>query len=151
MSGALGPYGQPPGEYEIMPGTIFLQSVTIPLSHLSGFKLHISVYEDDADRLARLALPTLRVLHVHHKVVRDIAAYRRMQAGDQRGKFITIYPGPAERAQRVVDALDPGLHAHNFRRGPVPTTRQSNHQTAEIRVGDTGMISCYWTDDYVNV
>ncbi len=151
MSGALGPYGQPPGEYAIMPGTIFLQSITIPLSYLSGFKLHISVHEEDADRLARLALPTLRLLQAHHKVVRDLDAYRRMQAGNQRGKFITVYPGPAQRAQRVVDTLDPVLVSNAFRRGPVPTTRQSNHQTAEIRVGGSGMISCYWTDDYVNV
>lgn len=144
MSGATGPWGQPPGEYLPTLGTIFDETVTIPLTHLAGFKLHISVDPADADALARVALPTLRLLHVHHKVVRSGALYTQMNLGSQRGKFITIYPGPVRPAQRVVDTLDPTLAARGFRPGPVPTTRQSDHRTYEIRVGDSGMISCYW-------
>jgi hypothetical protein len=146
MSHAImtGPWGQPTGEYLPTPGTIFDETVTIPLTHLEGFKLHISVDPADADALARVVLPTLRLLHVHHKVVRSRALYERMNRGEQRGKFITIYPGPAQPAQRIVDTLDPTLIARAFRHGPLPMTRQSDHQTYEIRVGGRGMISCYW-------
>ena len=145
-----GPWEQPAGEYVWMPGTIFVVSATIPLAYRSGFKLHISVLRDDADPLARLALPTLRLLHVHHKVVRSQAEYERMCQGFQRGKFVTVYPGPAPAAQRVVDTLDQTLTARRFRPGPVPTTRQSRHTTPEIRVGSSGLFSTYWCDDYQN-
>lgn len=150
MSDAFGygPYGQPPGEYERMRGTVFYQSTTIPLLVRSGFKLHISVHEDEADALARVALPTLRLLHVHHKVVKDVETYRRMNRGDQRGKFITVYPGGARPSQRVLDTLDATVD--RFRRGPSPTTRQSDHMTHEIRVGNSGLFSTYWCRDYYN-
>ena len=150
MSGAsmTGAWGQPTGEYIPTYGTIFDESLTIPLAYPSGFKLHVSVDPTDADALARLVLPTLRLLHVHHKVVRSLSLYEQMNRGPQRGKFITIYPGPAEPAQRVVDMLDPTLVGSGFRHGPAPTTRQSDHTTYEIRVGNSGMISCYWCTDY---
>jgi hypothetical protein len=144
MSISTGPWGQPTGEYLPTPRTPFDETVTIPLTDLVGFKLHISAHPDDADVLARVVLPTLRVLHVHHKVVRSEAAYVRLNVGSQRGKFITIYPGPARSAQRVLDTLDPTLVARGFRPGPVPTTRQSGHREHEIRVGDSGLVSCYW-------
>jgi len=145
-----GPWGQPVGEYIFMPGTVFEFSLTIPLAQKGGFKLHVSVHPEDADPLARLALPTLRLLHVHHKVVRNRELYERMNRGAQRGKFITIYPGPAAKAQAVVDALEPGIARHGFRPGPPPTTRQSRHTTYEIRIGRSGLISCYWCEDYEN-
>ena len=142
------PYGQPPGEYRWMFQTPFYESVTIPLRINTGFKLHISVHEEDADALARVALPTLRLLSVHHKVVKDLAEYRALNSGLQRGKFITIYPGPAQPSQRVVDRLDVTLA--RFRRGPAPTTRQSRHREAEIRIGRSGLFSAYWCEDYVH-
>jgi len=149
-SALTGPWGQPRDDYIWMPGTIFVMSLSIPLAQQSGFKLHISVHPGDADALARLALPTLRLLHVHHKVVRSQMDYDRMERGSQRGKLITVYPGPARLAQRVVDTLDITLVTRRFRKGPVPTTRQSGHATQEIRVGQSGMISSYWCSDYEN-
>ncbi len=150
MSDALTycPYGQPPGEYQWMFGTVFYESATIPLMVNTGFKLHISVHEDDADALARIALPTLRLLHVHHKVVKDVETYRELNRGNQRGKFITIYPGGAGPSQRVLDTLDATVD--RFRRGPSPATRQSRHRTHEIRVGNSGLFSTYWCQDYEN-
>jgi len=142
------PWGQPPGEYRWMFQTIFFESATIPLLANTGFKLHISVHEDDADALARVALPTLRLLRVHHKVVRDLETYRGMNTRNQRGKFITIYPGAARPSQRVVDALDSTVG--RFRRGPSPSTRQSGHREYEIRVGQSGLFSTYWCQDYAN-
>ncbi|HET6520686.1 MAG TPA: hypothetical protein VFG47_12840 [Geminicoccaceae bacterium] len=135
-------------EYIPVPGTIFSMSLAIPLAHRSGFKLHVSVDPADADELARLVLPTLRLLHVHHKVVQSQELYQWLSSRSQRGKFITVYPGPAGPAQRVVDTLDPTLVARRFRRGPVPATRQSGHTTHEVRVGQSGMISCYWCESY---
>jgi hypothetical protein len=149
-SAATGPWGQTHGDYIWMPGTIFLMSLGIPLAHRSGFKLHVSVHPDDAEPLARLALPLLRQLHVHHKVVRSPADYERMDRGTQRGKFITVYPGPGGVAQRVVNALDAALVGRRLRIGPLPATRQSRHAEHEIPVGQSGMISSYWCGDYEN-
>lgn len=147
-------YGQPPGAYYVVERRIFAFS-EIPLEYQGGYKIHVSVSPETADRAARTLLPTLRLLHVHHKVVKSVADYQRMCQGHQAGKFITIYPGPAGRAQRVLDTLDPvliGLRsrptAHSVHPGPLPRTRQSNHLTTEIRVGNSGMVSTYWTDDY---
>jgi hypothetical protein len=141
MTSMTGPWGQPTGDF-------FDESFTILLGHQGGFKLHVSVDPSEAEALAHVALPTLRLLHVHHKVVRSQALYEQMNRGAQRGKFITIYPGPARPSQRVVDTLEPTLIARGFRPGPVPTTRKSDHLTHEIRIGGSGMISCYWCQNY---
>jgi len=102
-------WSQPPDEYEPVPGTIFVESKNIPLRSLVGFKIHISVDPIDVRRCAELVLPTLRLTYLHHKVVGDDERYRRMNKTDQRGKFITVYPGPAVFAQRVLDWIDPLL------------------------------------------
>lgn len=143
-----GLYGQPSNEYEVF---IPFAETILKCAQQGGFKLHVSVATDNADSLARVILPTLRLLHVHHKVVLPGMFYRNMNNGDQRGKFITVYAGMAAAAQRVVDVIDPvlcRLIAEGIRPGPVPTTRQSNHREAEIRVGRSGMISTYYADNY---
>lgn len=143
-----GLYGQPSDEYEVfMPFAETLLKCAQP----GGYKLHVSVEVEHADPLARGILPTLRLLHVHHKVVLPGMFYRNMSNGDQRGKFITVYPGVAAAAQQVVDAIDPilcRLIADGIRPGPVPTTRQSQHRESEIRVGRSGMISTYYAENY---
>jgi len=139
-------YGQPSDEYEVfMP---FAETL-LKCGQVGGFKLHVSVDPDHADRLARVILATLRLLHVHHKVVLPGLFYRNMNNGDQRGKFITVYSGAS--AQRVVDTIDPvllRLRSQGVRPGPAPTTRQSRHTEAEIRVGQSGMIYTYFADSY---
>jgi hypothetical protein len=143
-------YGQPSDEYEMfMP--IFFAETRIKSGQVGGFKLHVTVDVADADRLARVVLPTLRLLHVHHKVVLPGEFYRTMNRGDERGKFITIYPGGAASSQRIVDAIDPvllRLRSQGVRPGPIPTTRQSRHKEAEIQIGRSGMIWSYWADNY---
>jgi hypothetical protein len=155
-------YGQPPGEYVVnglrqargavpawLPKTIFVfwrGELRFPL----GWKLHISVRDADADRLARLALPTLRLMNVYHKVIapwEDYAAFNR--DSQQRGKFITVYPGPdPNTAQRVLDTLDALFRREGFVPGPLPSVRRTGHTTHEVPVGQSGMFSCLWSDDY---
>ena len=116
---------------------------------MGGFKLHVTVDTERADRLARVILPTLQMLHVHHKVVLP-GRYTQHQQQQSRG-FITVYPGAAAWAQRVVDTIDPvllRLRSQGVRPGPAPTTRQSRHTEAEIRIGQSGMIRTYWADNY---
>jgi hypothetical protein len=141
-------YGQPNDEYEVF---IPFAETKLKCGQVGGFKLHVTVDTDHADRLARVILPTLRLLHVHHKVVLPGEFYRNINYSDQRGKFITVYPGAAASAQRVVDTIDPvllRLRSQGVRPGPAPTTRQSRHTEAEIRIGQSGMIRTYWADNY---
>ena len=105
-----------------------------------GIKLHVSVHESYAEVAARSVLPKLREMRVAHKVVRNLEQYRRQLAGKQGGKFITIYTTGQERAQQVVAALEEELSWLGIMPGPVPTTRDSHHQSAEARIGQTGLI-----------
>jgi len=103
-------YGQPTGPtgYDVVDSPIFAcwmpvltvvgEEVRHPFE--GGYKLHLSVAPEDAERVARHVLPVLQDLRMDHKVVFPVAAYVAMNEGDQRGKFITVYPGPDSRASR---------------------------------------------------
>jgi hypothetical protein len=141
-------YGLPADRYEIFMPIMFAET-RLKSQYPGGFKLHITVATDHADPLARAILPILQ--RTHHKVVLPGGHYARLNEGDERGKFITIYPGPAAPSQNVIDAIDPillQLRSQGIRPGPVPTTRQSNHAEAEIRIGQSGLIRTYWADSY---
>jgi hypothetical protein len=117
-----------------------------------GFKIHVTAHPDDAEVVARTVLPRLRAMRVPHKVVRDRSTYLRIHGGDQRGKFITIYPGASGQAQLVVDQFDPALAnlrlSGGLRPGPVPHARRSGHTLPEIRVGRSGLVFTIYSDDY---
>ncbi|HJQ59331.1 MAG TPA: hypothetical protein VJ890_20665 [Vineibacter sp.] len=141
-------YGQPDALYEVFMPIMFAETIRKG-PHGGGFKLHVTVATDHADPLARAILPLLR--DTHHKVVLPGDYYGRLNNGNERGKFITIYAGPAAPSQQVVNVIDPvllQLRAQGILPGPVPTTRQSNHREDEIRIGQSGMIRTYWADDY---
>jgi len=97
-------YGQPtgPAGYDIIDSPIFacwmpvLAVVGDEVRHPfeGGYKLHLSVDPEDAERVAQHVLPVLQDLRVDHKVVFPVTAYVAMNEGEQRGKFITVYPGP---------------------------------------------------------
>ncbi len=157
-------YGQPAGAYRTqglrqggdtlrvwLPRTIFMEW-NHPLLYTSGWKFHISVDPADADRLARLALPTLRMIDVHHKVIGPWVDYERFnRESNQRGKFITVYPGPSQgAAQRVLDVLDTTCRQHGFIPGPLPSVRRTGFASHEIPIGESGMFSCLWSDDYTS-
>ena len=155
-------YGQPAGEYHTqglrqasdgipawLPGSVFMEW-NHTLLFQNGWKIHVSVDAADAERLAHLALPTLRMMQSHHKVIGPWVDYERFnRESRQRGKFITVYPGPSvDAAQRVLDVLDTACRRHGFTPGPLPSVRKTNHSTYEIPIGVSGMFSCLWSDDY---
>jgi hypothetical protein len=139
-------YGQPDNEYEVfMP---FAETV-LKTPHQSGWKLHVTVSTEHHEQLARVALPTLRLLHTHHKVVLP-HFYAGFNAGPQAGKFITVYAGPEPAALRIVDTLDPvlsRLRHGGVRPGPVPMNRQSNHTQPEEAAGASGVIYRLWLNN----
>ena len=144
-------YGQPVSNegYNIIDSLIFLywmpvltvvgDVVTHPYNN--GYKVHVSVDAGDAERVARRLLPELQSLDLDHKVVYPLSEYIAMNAGEQRGKFITIYPGPImEGFTRLIGALDPILEGMSARPGPQPMDRQSGHSQVERRIGRSGLL-----------
>lgn len=106
-----------------------------------GYKVHVSVDPSDADRVARRILPELQAWALDHKVYHDVATYRAQNEGDQKGKFITIYPGPVlEGFTRLVNRLDPILLGMKAMPGPAPRARLKNHAETEQRIGLSGLL-----------
>jgi hypothetical protein len=99
--------------------------------------------------LARVILPTLRILHTHHKVVLP-GTYARFNTGDSAGKFITVYAGPLGPASRIVSTIDTvltGLRAGGVEPGPTPMNRQAGYAEPEEAIGGSGMITWVWLDN----
>jgi hypothetical protein len=110
--------------------------------HSGGYKLHVSVDPDDAERVAHVALPLLQSLQVSHKVVYPLSAYGSINASAQRGKFITIFPGPTQHDFALVaDALDASLAEMNARPGPRALNRQAAYACTERSYGQSGLLS----------
>ena len=108
-----------------------------------GIKLHVSAAPHFAEIVARSVLPKLRDLKIHHKVCKNLQLYlelNKLNEGKQGGKFITIYTGGQAQMQLVVNAIDRELVWMGVVRGPVPTTRDSNHGLEETSVGRSGLI-----------
>lgn len=118
----------------------FTEWLVVPVLPNGGIKLHISVQPHFAEIVARSVLPKLRDLKIHHKVSRNLHQYLELNAGPQRGKFITIYTNGLAQTQDVINALDTELRWMGIVCGPVPTTRNSNHTQQETRVGLSGLI-----------
>jgi len=107
-----------------------------------GYKIHVSVHAGDAEIAARSVLPKLRGRRIPHKVVRDLPRYMQQLAGEQRGKFITIYlPGRAP-PQDVVASLDADFVWLGLRPGPRPTAPVAGTaiRAPEERLGETGFL-----------
>jgi hypothetical protein len=145
-------YGQPTGPrgYDIIDSPIMLYWMpmlrvagrVVQHPHAGGYKLHVSVDPADADRVARGALPLLQSVRVSHKVVYPLSAYGTMNAGEQRGKFITVYAGPTQQAfARVADALDAVLQEMRARPGPQALDRLAGHACTEQSYGQSGLLS----------
>jgi hypothetical protein len=115
-----------------------------------GYKLHVSVEPSSDQRAAMMILPFLRGLNVHHKIVSGPAEYAALNAGRQRGKFITIYSGPLlNRFTELVGALDPFLIQANLPPGPRPLARLGAAQgQVERAIGRSGLITYITTPDY---
>jgi hypothetical protein len=107
-----------------------------------GYKIHVTVQAGDAEIAARSVLPKLRQRRIPHKVVRDLARYRQLLAGEQRGKFITIYLAGARPPQDLVASLDADFVWLGLQPGPRPTAPAPGTATRapEERVGETGFL-----------
>lgn len=117
-----------------------------------GWKLHISARPEQAEIVARIALPILRRLGVPHKVVANLEEYERFNRTRQAGKFITIYTRGADDAQKAIEAVEAELEMYReyggLRPGPLPTSRDAGHKETEIPLSGSGFISVLFRDDY---
>lgn len=152
-------YGQPTGSegYDIIDSPIFLywmpavkfEGGRVKHPWPSGYKVHIAPSVDDAVRVAQTLLPALQARRLDHKVVYPLDAYAGLNEGEQRGKFITIYPGPVLHAfADLVNAIDPILADMKAKPGPLPLDRQSGHIRPERRTGRSGLVTYVTTDSY---
>jgi hypothetical protein len=140
-------YGQPDNEYEVF---LPFAETLVKTPHRSGHKLHITVSLQHHQQLARVILPTLRLLYTHHKVILP-NFYANYGSGPLAGKFITVYAGPPQAAQRIIETIDPVLarlrQQDRVQPGPTPTNRQTGHADPEEFVGNSGMITWLWLDN----
>ncbi len=117
-----------------------------------GWKLHISAQPEQAEIVARIALPILRRLGVPHKVVATLEDYERFNRTNQAGKFITIYTRNTEDARQAIDALEAELGMYRdyggLVPGPLPTSRDAGHQETEIPLSGSGFLSLLFREDY---
>ncbi len=152
-------YGQPTGAsgYDLVGGITFAawmpvlkvdgDRVTHPWS--SGYKVHVSVDPLHASRLAQTVLPQLQAMRVDHKIYASVSRYHQAINGLQRGKFITIYPGPVlEGFTNLVNRLDPVLANSKAKRGPCPLDRSKSHSVEEQAIGASGLLSYTVVENY---
>ena len=89
----------------------------------AGYKLHVTVTTQHHEAAgAASSSPTLRILHTHHKVVLPGFNTPTSTTGQQAGKFITVYAGPAGggAAYRRDDRPGAGPTAAPAASSPVP-------------------------------
>jgi hypothetical protein len=103
-------------------------------------KYHISADLDSAAGVAAAALPVLRDLRVYHKLVRSRSLLAALQAGNQAGKFITVYTPVSLPLNTFVERVGAALAAvPGLRPSPrIPRSRPYRHVFAE-RPLDEGM------------
>ena len=132
----------------------FLEFAPVNPKSTEGWKLHISVSIESAHRVADIVMPILQKMDIHHKIVTYMMSLKNQMAGDQAGKFITIYTRSNEEASQIVAALERVLgeqkKAGSILPGPRPMDRQDAlikagiPQQPEIPFGDTGFIFGMW-------
>ena len=109
---------------------------TVQYPFAGGYKVHVSVALEDAERVAERVLPILQEMKIPHKVVYPLSRYATMNTGDQKGKFITIYVGPLMYSfLALVNRLDPLLGEIQATPGPQAMNRISAHLQPEQRIG----------------
>jgi hypothetical protein len=107
-----------------------------------GYKIHVSVHASDAEIAARSVLPKLRQRRIPHKVVRDLPRYLEQLAGEQRGKFITVYLPERTPPRDLVASLDSDFVWLALRPGPPPTAPVAGTtiRAPEEKLGETGFL-----------
>jgi hypothetical protein len=160
-------YGQPTGEHGYAPVyskedenvpvfacwmpavKVVGKKVKFPFPSPGGYKVHLSVALEDAERVAQRVLPILHEMNVPHKVVYSLGRYATMNKGNQRGKFITIFVGPLFYSfLALVKLLDRVLEEMQAAPGPQAMDRTSAHLQAEQRIGNSGLLTYVIVDEY---
>ena len=101
---------------------------TVQYPFAGGYKVHVSVAIEDAERAAEHVLPILQEMKVPHKVVYPLSRYASMNTGEEKGKFITIYVGPLMNSfLALVNRLGPLLVEMDATPGPQAMNRISAH------------------------
>jgi hypothetical protein len=77
------------GQYIAIPGTIYAQFDAQCPNPCR--KYHVSSEIEGAERVAGLVLPFLASKRIFHKIVQSRRLLSKQEAGNQAGKFITIY------------------------------------------------------------
>jgi len=117
-----------------------------------GWKMHVTARPEQAEIVARIALPILRHLGVPHKVVATLEEYERFNRTKQAGKFITIYTRSTDEAKKAHKALETELGMYSeyggLMPGPLPTSRDAGHKETEIPLSGSGFISVLFREDY---
>jgi hypothetical protein len=123
--------------------------VEFPFPGTGGYKVHLSVAFEDADRVARKVLPILQEMKVPHKVVRSLDRYQEMDSGEHKGKFITIFVGPfLDSFFALLKRLEPVLEEMKAKRGAIAMVRKGGHCEAEQRARNSPLLTQVFVDDY---
>jgi hypothetical protein len=133
------------GQYEPDPVKIYAQYRYAEVPNPCR-KYHVSADVDGAEHVVLLALPYLAGLRVAHKVVKSRSLLVRQSAGDQAGKFITIYMS-AKVAQKNQLIMDLGAQLGELARldlarpcPTIPRSRRYQHVFAEEWLDDSMFI-----------
>jgi hypothetical protein len=87
-------------------------------------KYHVSSDVPSAELVAKTVLPYLAARRIMHKVVQRRSLLVQQMAGDQAGKFITIYmKSNVEHVNRVIQELGEALGMLRTARGIQPSPR----------------------------
>src|SRR5262249_56245092 len=100
-----------------------------------GWKMHISARPEQAEIVARIALPILRNMQVPHKVVATLEEYERFNRSRQAGKFISVYTRSATEFRQATEALDGELDMYREYGGltprPLPPSPDAGHRETQ--------------------
>ncbi len=118
-----------------------------------GYKLHVSVATTGVVQAARMILSELQHMKLPHKVVTSAEVYENLNAGDQHGKFITIYSGRFHETYiqviHRIDALLSALKRIGVQPGPRPLERCGEiYVGEEKRIGVSGMLTYMTTHSF---
>lgn len=95
-------------------------------------KYHISADIDGAKRVADEILPFLAANRVHHKVVQRHSFLCKMEAGDQAGKFITLYMDPrVEHRNAIITEIAQKLDRLKKEHGVLPGKKAVRYRRSD--------------------
>ena len=134
------------GSYFANPFSIYAETLELGECPNPCRKYHVSSDIGSAKRIADVVLPLLRVHRIYNKVVKDEELLRSQSAGDQAGKFITLYMNPSvpqwnNAIADIAEKLDTLKRNQGARPSPsVPRSRRFHHVFIEQPLDDNMFI-----------